>query len=285
MGLFDRFRKPKQPQKVVVVKVNKVKNFRYLEDLINSGKNEIKLDADIVLEASEKYRYSDGIDLSAKNLVINGNGHTIDACGKTRIFKCLIGKNITLKNITFKNGFSKERGGAIYNIGDNMAIENCTFAENVVTHEHGNGGAIYAGNEMTITGSAFNGNVIIGEHGNGGAISNSGKLTISKSAFANNMIIGKYGYGGAIFNLKRATVKESAFNHNLVKDSGGAIYNSINGYLNVENSKFEKNMAQSKCNIHDSPIYRDSNTYDDTRYDKNYVELIFQVMLEKIKNK
>ena len=42
MGLFDRFRKPKQPQKVVVVKVNKVKNFRYLEDLINSGKNEKK---------------------------------------------------------------------------------------------------------------------------------------------------------------------------------------------------------------------------------------------------
>lgn len=287
MGLFDRFKKPKQkqPQKVVVVQVTKVKNFKYLDNLIDSGKKEIKLDADIVLDASEKYQYDDGIRLAENNLVIDGNGHTIDACGKTRIFKCLTGNNITLKNITFKNGFSDSNGGAIYSLGRNMTIENCTFTENIVTKELGGGGAIYNGEDMTITESTFNSNVIIGEHGDGGAIYNAGKITISKSAFANNMVIGEYGYGGAIFNLKKAKITDSIFNHNLVENSGGAIYNSANSPLKVDNSKFEKNMAEHKCDIYGYLKYNDTNEYDNIIFNKDYVTLMSQIMLENIKKK
>lgn len=63
------------------------KSFKYLYDLIHSGIKEINLDSDIVLNSEEKSDFLNGIKLDIDDLVINGNGHTIDACGKTRIFK------------------------------------------------------------------------------------------------------------------------------------------------------------------------------------------------------
>ena len=90
-------------------------NFKYLDDLIHSGEREIVLDRDIVL-GDEEYRYGDGIILDEDNIIINGNGHEVDACGKARVFVCT-GKGITIKNATLKNGSSKQ-GGAICNRGE-----------------------------------------------------------------------------------------------------------------------------------------------------------------------
>ena len=74
------------------------KNFKYLDDLIHSGVKEIILDSNIVLSNDEASEYLEGINLDVDDLVIDGNGHSIDACGKTRIFHST-SKNITIKNI------------------------------------------------------------------------------------------------------------------------------------------------------------------------------------------
>ena len=121
---------------------SQIRNFQYLNDLIHSGKKEIVLDCDIILDSEEHYRNG----ISCNDIVINGNGHTIDACGQSRIFY-LSGKNNIIKSLTFKNGLncdpgswstkvvdefvSESYGGAIYNSGDCIFLD-CNFVGNKV---------------------------------------------------------------------------------------------------------------------------------------------------------
>ena len=181
MGFFDKVKKVLGSKKEDVESQNsvndevidkptpneKIRNFKYLDDLIHSGAKEIVLDSDIVLSDGEEYEYLEGIKLDVDDLIIDGNGHTIDAQGLTRIF-CCTGKNITIKNIILKNGYTKDKGGAINNNG-----------------------------ELTITESILTGNTAIGVLHGGGAIKNRGKLTITDSTLNNNTTQAS---GGAIIN-------------------------------------------------------------------------------------
>ena len=166
-----------------------MKSFKYLDNLIHSRKNNIKLDFDIVLGEFEENEYPDGIKLDFENAIIDGNGHAIDACGKTRIF-CAYGENITLKNITLKNGHATE-GGAILNRG-NLTIKESALIKNTAE----DGGAIYngRGHDLTIIGSTLDENMA---KAHGGAISNNhSRLTIKESTICKN----EAKYGGAIFH-------------------------------------------------------------------------------------
>ena len=113
------------------------KNFKYLDDLIHRGVKEIVLGSDIILGEEEKSKYKNGIKLDVDDLIIDGNGHVIDACRRGRIFECTA-KNITLKNIRLKNGYTRDEGGAIVNT-DKLTIENSIFVGNTAN----NGGAIF----------------------------------------------------------------------------------------------------------------------------------------------
>ena len=127
------------------------KNFRYLDDLIHSGANEIVLDSDIVLGDGEESEYEDGIKLDVDDLAIDGNGHSIKAQGKARIF-CCTGKNITVKNIVLKNGFVEGYGGAIRIVSGEITIIRSILKGNTGKW----GGAIYNDKgELTITESAL----------------------------------------------------------------------------------------------------------------------------------
>ena len=112
--------------------------FDYLDKLIHSGAKEIALDFDITLSDGEESKYSDGIDLNIDDLLIDGRGHVIDARGLTRIFNCSA-KNITIRNITLRNGFAQEYGGAIYNFMGKLMISEVIIAESTSRY----GGAIY----------------------------------------------------------------------------------------------------------------------------------------------
>ena len=137
------------------------------EDLINAGDkgtftdlqnmiNNASVGSTISLE--KDYFYDDGFDTEGIHtycpLVIEGNGHTIDALGKSRIFD-ISDSDIVLNNIIFCNGYSDSNGGALlftsedvivvyyggYAFGDGSpSINNCTFVNNVA---EGEGGAIY----------------------------------------------------------------------------------------------------------------------------------------------
>ena len=110
------------------VKIGVKGDFELLQDLINNaGENS-------VINLGRNYTYnendtiSDGVVIS-KNLTINGNGFTIDAKGKSRIFYVTAG-SVNICDVTLKNG-DAEFGGAVYfknPISD--SIINATYINN-----------------------------------------------------------------------------------------------------------------------------------------------------------
>ena len=179
-----------------------LKNFKYLDELIHSGVKEIVLDADIILGDEEMSEYLEGINLDVDDLIIDGGDYAIDACEKTRIF-FINGKNITIKNITLKNGY----GGALrVNQNANLTLINCDLINNVSSL----GGAIFNDDgEITIIKSIFNDNAA-DEHG--GAICNiKGIINISESAFGSNTA---KSHGGAIYSKNSMDVKSCNFHSN-----------------------------------------------------------------------
>ncbi|WP_067043541.1 Ig-like domain repeat protein [Methanobrevibacter sp. YE315] len=134
-------------------------DFGLLQDLIdNAGANS-------VINLTRNYTYNDldnmddGVLINNSNVTINGNGYTIDAKGKSRIFALFQSTNITIRNITFKNGHANGRlvgGGAIYlNDADSCSISGCSFVNN--TASYGDGGAIYLNDadNCSISGCSF----------------------------------------------------------------------------------------------------------------------------------
>ena len=149
-------------------------SFSWLDRQISkSSDNVIKLENNIKLKNCELEFYEGGIEIMRDNLTIDGQGHYIDGARRTSIFTVL-SKNVTLKNILFKNAY---------------------LTNDFEGHITG-GSAI-----RTVTGSSLN--VICCEfkdnkcEDDGGAILNRSKLYVKNSRFLNNS---SAGYGGAIFN-------------------------------------------------------------------------------------
>jgi predicted outer membrane repeat protein len=181
-------------------------DFGYLDKKIHENNpNTIVLEQDICLENYERDYYEGGIELDINNLVIDGNGKTINGADKSRIF-IITGKNITLKNIIFKNGRSHNNynnprntnGGAIkINSNAIVSLINCKFINNL-------------------------------SESDGGAIENNGNLTLKKSVITDN--IGKY----AIYNKGMLNMFESTLNNNT-----GAILNRYE--LNISDASIKNN--------------------------------------------
>lgn len=181
-----------------------MKDFKYLDNLIHSGFTEIMLKSDIILAEGEESIYGEGIRLDGKSLTIDGKGHTIDAKSLAGIFYSN-SKDITLRNITFKNASC-----AIYNDEGEMRMENCSFIDNA-------------------SGS------------NGAAIHNyKGKMDISQCRFIQNTAK----MGGAICNYRaHMTIRKSIFRKNHAEFFGGAIYSAGDG-LKVISSQVSESTAE-----------------------------------------
>ena len=123
-------------------------NFKYLYGLLKN-ESEIDLKTDIVLDDSEIDEFKEGIKIDRNNVVINGNGHVIDGKNIARIFD-ITGKNVALKNIRFKNGYS-EFGGWVQNRGVTDIID-CEFANDVSSDST----TIYNYSKASITNCRFN---------------------------------------------------------------------------------------------------------------------------------
>ena len=249
-----------------------MKNFKYLDDLIHSGTIEIVLDSDIILSDGEESQFPEGIELNLDGLIIDGNGYTIDANRKTRIFYCT-GQNITIKNITLKNGVhdgyigyryhgggsiyntgnlkvfdsilfdnKSYNGGAIYNYQGELSIINSKLYKNVSKDEYsGGGGAIFNNNgSLNIVDCELYDNSSRDRNGKGGgAIHNSnGELNIDNSIFRENFA--PSGFGGAIYN-DGDIILQKIFSFHNVAEYGGFIHN--NGNLKISNSRLLNNRA------------------------------------------
>ena len=181
-----------------------------------------------------------------KELIIDGQGHTIDLRGSSKHDHYFVFKsgNIVLKNINFINGYNKDgdKGGAIS--FENNAIGtiiNCTF-QNCWAEDHGGAIADRTGHNLTVINSTFIGNMARDD--NGGAIYCTGLLYIEGCLFDSNSAKVD---GGAIFCDKDVNVRKSVFISNNASGAktyqcyGGAIRSK--GTVYVENSTFENNTS------------------------------------------
>jgi len=142
-----------------------------LEDLLKSEEYEVNLDRDYAYNKFSDEKYVDGINLSMRKLIINGNNHVIDA-SNTTVFslygtylelnnltiknanKAISGSysNVTTNNVIFMNNINKESGGAIKLLYSEYRSNNDTFKDNYAP----NGAAIYSiGTTLNIFNSSF----------------------------------------------------------------------------------------------------------------------------------
>ena len=134
-------------------------SFGDLEDIIDDADSGSTLVLDKDYGNTDDYDY-EGIKVR-KNLIIDGQGHTIDGKNKSRIFNLYSDDDdfsFELRNINFINGWFNEddvfvgdqRGGALYCNPDKQSVTavNCTFINN---HARYSGAAMYGGIAINCT--------------------------------------------------------------------------------------------------------------------------------------
>ena len=189
----------------------------------------LKLTKDYLFNPQNDENFSDGITIAIDNLVIDGQGHTIDANKKARIFN-IQSNNVILKNIKIVNGNAASHGGAICWKGFNGTLSSCIFMD---SSSPNSGGAILFEKDATIENSKFIGNSAFF----GGGVNFDGEGHVNNCTFENNYA--KY-LGGGIYNLGRIDIFNSRFSDNEAGDGGG-IYLEFPGL--IEDSIFERNNA------------------------------------------
>ena len=219
--------------------------FTALQEKINNA----GADSTIYLENDYKYNQgfsSDGIVINHK-ITIDGNGHTIDALGKSRVFD--IHSYLELKNINFINGYNNVSSFLYagkygsYQTSPTINIDSCNFSDST------GGPAIVFGGEMEVYNSNFNNN-------NNGAIRGScTHLTVKDSKFSNNYADD----GAAIYYYPwvksgKLNIENCMFTDNVASNLGGAVYASCGFSSDIKNSTFIRNQAKNGGAVY-SPNY------------------------------
>lgn len=188
----------------------------------NNGQIFIKLKNNICLENYELDFFEGGIILD-DNITIDGNGKTIDAKNRTRIFN-ITAKNVTLENITFKGGSCindydehTSGGGAIRIVNEGeLTLKNCNFINN---QSNDDGGAILNNGILNSENNKFIEN---SSKYNGGAICNNNKLITKNDEYNDN----SSKVAGAIYNKKDLIIKETIILKDNLSDIEQPIYNA-----------------------------------------------------------
>ena len=154
VGLYKVVFKSENPnisEVVFDISVTTGKSFYDLNRIIKGGKSKITLDRDYAYDSRLDAAFENGIEIG-KSLTINGNGHTIDAKNKLRIFD-VVSDNVTISNLTLLNGHSASYGGALLWEANNGVISNVNFINATSMRI---GGAIYLnGKNITLDRAQF----------------------------------------------------------------------------------------------------------------------------------
>ncbi len=245
--------------------------FTELQNIINEAPrgSTITLDKDYTYDS--EFNSTKGIEIK-KDVTINGNGHTLNGLSKSRIFFIMFGEldnhKVVLKDITFKNGYTKLYGGAIFNFA-NLTVDKCVFKDN---YADTTAGAICSVGSLNCKNSNFEKNTA---NGDAGAIFSlnvrlhvqffnnyyKGAKTIDISQIIYNMIMStelvpstdhitkcKFNKnvalgrgGGAVYAYTHIKIDSCTFTSNKANEMGGAVYGAKN--LNIINSKFTSNQV------------------------------------------
>lgn len=231
--------------------------FTELQDKINAA------ETGSTINLENNYTHDDSFEKEHvtidKNIVINGNGYTIDAGGYAIL--SIDSDNVVLKNITFING--DYYGSTIFIHGNNTIISGCYFKDNKnsVENYYEGGALLIMGSNTIISNCSFENNGLkglvelyggaIGIHGNG--------TVISDCYFKDNYVYGEYSSGGgAVYCDGDLSVVNSTFISNRVASygsSGGAIYSTDS--VHISDSIFTGNNL-SGVNVNGGAIYAES---------------------------
>ncbi|MDR1818860.1 MAG: hypothetical protein LBR15_01245 [Methanobrevibacter sp.] len=196
---------------------------------------------------SDSYKSFGGTIYSTNQLTItdsNFDGNIAgEYCKGGAIFND--GEKLDINNTLFKSNIGFDGGGAIYNTNGSLSIDYSTFELNTASTDTSSsgGGAIYAKNtNIKIDDSIFMLNVAYRSYG--GAINNKdSSLTSNNNYFIGNVADG--GDGGAIYSLRNyeTFINGSLFTLNNASADGGAIYHKASKSFNLENSVFVNDTA------------------------------------------
>jgi len=216
-------------------------DFAWLQKQIDAASGTFDLTRDVIYTIGLD-TITDGIKIE-KPITINGNGHKINAQGKSRIFDISDTSNVVFNNITFMNGFTDTYAGAIKMDGVNdVKILNSNFINN--TAEESCGAVLYEnGKGLTISNCEFTNNKNDKYFGGAIRLIRDENVLIEKSKFTNNT--GSDGGAIAISGDKNITIDGCEFRLNTAfKADGGAIYNDAED-VTVKNSIFLNNKVNA----------------------------------------
>ena len=225
-------------------------NFTDLNHEINSN-NYVILEDDVVLNqntSDEETIFNEGILISDKELIVDGNNHSISAMdsneNQVKLFN-IMNSNVTLSNMIITSANFDGAGGAIsLDKNSSLILINITFKDNSACGLYGEGGVIYSKGNLYIYDSIFENNYATGA---GGVVySSTSNLVIYSSKFTNNSA---NWYGGAIYSDDIFEVSDSVFDSNNAY-SGGALHYTVTGdswdydeWSFLLNSNFTNNVA------------------------------------------
>jgi hypothetical protein len=224
---------------------------------------------DAIMVAPATYTETLTINISLKVIGSSAATTIVDGGHAAAVFTISAATaNVTLSNLTIRNGSGGTAGGGVINDGaltinsssisgngggagggisnsGALRIHNSTISSNGAA----SGGGIGNSGTLTISDSTINGN---GSY-NGGGIINRGTLRINRCTLSGNTV-GRIcsqfwclgGYGGAIANLGgQMTINNSTLSGNLAASSGGGISNEVFlgvvGRLAINNSTVSGN--------------------------------------------
>ncbi|ALT67882.1 C1 family peptidase [Methanobrevibacter millerae] len=228
-------------------------NFNDLNNEINGSLNELKLTHDYVYDEGNDINFTDGINVSKSNFLLDGNGYSIDGNGKARIFN-IIGNNVTLKNLIIKNALN----GAVSFVQPNAEyyLDNVTIQNS--SSKYASGGIELNATNLVVNNSKFISNtgtkssdiffnekcnvIVLNSTFEGGIESkwshiyfSGGALIVDSSTFANS----RSSYANAIYGEDgRVTVRNTKFRNLTVLNSAGAIGVKYAVNLTVEDCEF-----------------------------------------------
>ena len=210
-----------------------VNNFAEFADAIYNAESgsTIYFKKDIVNYDLSYVRLAHGSDI-----VVEGNGHTLDGYGYTGNLIAILQKGITLRNIVFTNCTT-----AVYIPSECTGnIEHCTFINNVIKYDDDALIFISQGGSLNIKDCNFENNKGLKFTGSV-YILPGGIAYIENCNFRNNRGI----LGGAIYNRGSLNIQGSTFTGNYAGDNGGAIYSETE--FKCQGSKFYSNSANIYC--------------------------------------
>lgn len=154
----------------------------------NSEPNVISLAADITIAGA-----TDPLYVSTQPLTVEGNGHTLDGAGNSRVLQIGGGSaaDLTVRDLVARNGRADDDDGGAIKVNGDLTIVDSAFFDSSSPDD---GGAVHANGTLTISGSTFSGN---SASSSGGAASSNAGMTITNSTVTGNAT----GIaGGAVFS-------------------------------------------------------------------------------------